>query len=351
MEFDRSPGPAADAGPAGPAAQPVATWQTSLRQAVRSLDELLGILGLSREELPGLDATSSFPLLVPREYVQRMEVGNPRDPLLAQVLPRAEENLQVDGFGLDAVGDGPSARLPGILHKYQSRALLIATGLCAVHCRYCFRRHYPYEDSPASLAQWDESLRYLEENPQIDEVILSGGDPLSLGNAKLFGLLGRVASLSHVSRVRIHTRFPVMIPSRIDSDFLERLEAIAFGPEGKPVWIVLHVNHAREIDGPLVEVCQRLRRSGAILLNQAVLLRGVNDTFESQRDLCKGLADAGVVPYYLHQLDRVAGTAHFECDEQLGESIVARLRTELSGYATPRFVREIAGEASKTVIL
>lgn len=327
------------------------TWQESLRRAVRSLDELLELLSLSRDQLPALDPTPGFPLLVPREYVRRMELSNPRDPLLLQVLPLAEENLQVSGFDSDAVGDSHSARLPGVLHKYQSRALLIATGLCAVHCRYCFRRHYPYEESPTSLSQWDSSLGYVQDNPQIDEVILSGGDPLSLGNAKLFGLLGKIASIEHVTRIRIHTRFPVMIPSRIDQDFLERLETGLLSETRKSVWMVLHVNHAREIDRQLIDACHELRRAGVILLNQSVLLRGINDTLESQRDLCKQLADVGIVPYYLHQLDRVAGAAHFECDASTGESLVAGLRMELSGYAVPRFVRETAGEPSKTLIL
>lgn len=327
------------------------TWQESLRRAVRTVDELLELLQLDRDQLPELDPTPGFPLLVPREYIRRMEVSNPRDPLLLQVLPLALENAHVAGFSSDAVGDGASARLPGVLHKYQSRSLLIATGLCAVHCRYCFRRHYPYTDSPTSLSQWDESLGYIQANPQIEEVILSGGDPLSLGNTKLFGLMGKLSSIEHVTRIRIHTRFPVMIPSRIDSDFIERLEAGLQCEPTKPIWMVLHINHSREIDRCLIKACMKLRRSGVILLNQAVLLRGINDTIESQRELCKSLVDAGIVPYYLHQLDRVEGAAHFECDEQLGEKIITGLRNELSGYAVPRFVKEIAGCESKTLIL
>lgn len=326
-------------------------WQESLRRAVRSVGQLLEQVGLSPEELPELDLAPSFPLLVPREYVRRMEYSNPRDPLLLQVLPLARENQEVEGFNQDAVGDSLSARLPGVLHKYHSRSLLIATGLCAVHCRYCFRRHYPYNESPTSLSQWDESLNYVQANPQIEEVILSGGDPLSLGNAKLFGLIAKTSRIEHVSRIRIHTRFPVMIPGRIDSDFIERLESGLQTNSLKSIWMVLHINHSREIDRALVEACLKLRRSGVVLLNQAVLLRGINDSLEAQRDLCKKLVDAGIVPYYLHQLDRVAGAAHFECDEQLGETIIAGLRSELSGYAVPRFVKEIAGESSKTLIL
>lgn len=327
------------------------TWQASLRDAIRSVDELLELLGLTPDQLPELDRIPNFPLLVPREYVQRMERFNPQDPLLMQVLPLGLENHQVPGFHIDAVGDNASTQEPGVLHKYQSRALLIATGLCAVHCRYCFRRHYPYQETPKSLAQWDDSIRYIIDNPQIDEVILSGGDPLSLGNAKLFGLVQKVANIDHITRVRIHTRFPVMIPSRIDGEFIELLEKISLAENPKSVWIVFHVNHANEIDPALKEACLKLRRSGAILLNQAVLLRGVNDHFEAQRDLCKKLADTGIIPYYLHQLDRVTGTAHFECDQHQGEILIARLRDELSGYAVPRFVKEISGQNSKTLIL
>ena len=327
------------------------TWQSALREAVRSVDELLELLDLSPDQLPSLDRSPDFPLLVPREYVQRMERSNPQDPLLLQVLPLAQEYQQYPGFEIDAVGDSASIRQPGLLHKYQSRALLIATGLCAVHCRYCFRRHYPYEDSPKSLAHWEDSIRYIADNPQIDEVILSGGDPLSLGNAKLFGLIEKITSIDHVTRLRIHTRFPVMIPHRIDTEFVDRLVAIFTSQIHKSAWLVLHVNHANEIDRALAQACLKLRRSGAVLLNQAVLLRGINDSFEAQRDLCKKLSDIGVLPYYLHQLDRVHGTAHFECDQQQGESLVARLRSELSGYAVPRFVKEIAGENSKTLIL
>jgi len=327
------------------------TWQASLRDAIRSVDELLELLGLSADQLPQLDRSPDFPLLVPREYVQRMERFHPKDPLLLQVLPLAVENQWTPGFHIDAVGDHASTQEPGVLHKYQSRALLIATGLCAVHCRYCFRRHYPYQETPKSLAQWDESIQYIIDHPQIDEVILSGGDPLSLGNAKLFGLIQRVTNIDHVTRVRIHTRFPVMIPSRIDREFIELLEKTSLAQNPKSVWMVLHVNHANEIDPALREACGKLRRAGAVLLNQAVLLRGVNDHFEAQRDLCKKLTDAGIIPYYLHQLDRVTGTAHFECDQHQGEMLIARLRDELSGYAVPRFVKEIAGQKSKTLIL
>jgi EF-P beta-lysylation protein EpmB len=321
------------------------SWKLSLQQAIRSLGELLDVVDLSRDQLPPLDESPDFPLLVPREFAARMKRGDPSDPLLLQVLPLASERESVAGYSDDAVGDSNATKSPGLIHKYPTRALLVASGMCAVNCRYCFRRHFPYDEAPKSLIQWHEALGYIAEHPQIQEVILSGGDPLSLGNSKLFELLRAANQISHVQRIRIHTRFPVMIPSRIDTEFLEEISAME-----RAIWMVLHINHVREIDQELCDALKGLRRAGVILMNQAVLLRGVNDTFEAQRDLCVGLVNAGVQPYYLHQLDRVGGAAHFESDVALGEQIVDRLRSELSGYAVPRFVREVAGESSKTLI-
>ncbi len=321
------------------------SWNLSLQQAIRSLDDLLDAVGLERHQLPALDESPDFPLLVPREFVARIKRGDPSDPLLLQVLPLARERELVEGYSNDAVGDSHATKSPGLLHKYTTRALLVASGMCAVNCRYCFRRHFPYDQAPKALLQWQETLKYIAEHSQIQEVILSGGDPLSLGNSKLFELLRAAGQISHVQRIRIHTRFPVMIPSRIDTEFLEEISAME-----RPVWMVLHINHVQEIDQGLRDALKGLRRAGVILLNQAVLLRGINDTFEAQRDLCVGLVNAGVQPYYLHQLDRVEGAAHFESDVALGEQIVDRLRRELSGYAVPRFVREVAGESSKTLI-
>ena len=321
------------------------SWPLSLQQAIRTIDELLECIDVPRDALPLLDLSPDFPLLVPREFVARMEKGNPADPLLLQVLPQAAERSVVTGYFKDAVGDSNASKTPGLLHKYRSRTLLIASGLCAVNCRYCFRRHYPYDQAPRSLAHWEETLSYIHAHPEIDEVILSGGDPLSLGNNKLFELLKRIEQVPHVRRLRIHTRFPVMIPSRIDDGFLQAIREMH-----KPVWMVLHINHPNEIDLALSNALTALRKSGVVLLNQAVLLRGINDSVETQRTLCNRLVNEGVQPYYLHQLDRVEGTAHFESDERLGVAIIEQLRSEISGYAVPEFVREIAGQPSKTPI-
>lgn len=321
------------------------SWPLSLQHAIRTIDELLECVEVTRDALPPLDHSPDFPLLVPREFVARMEKGNPSDPLLLQVLPQAAERSTVYGYLKDAVGDSNASKTPGLLHKYRSRTLLIASGLCAVNCRYCFRRHYPYDEAPRSMAHWEATLSYIQNHTEVEEVILSGGDPLSLGNNKLFELLKRIEQVPHVRRLRIHTRFPVMIPSRIDDGFLQAVKELH-----KPVWMVLHINHPNEIDLALSNALTALRKSGVVLLNQAVLLKGINDSIETQRALCNRLVNEGVQPYYLHQLDRVEGTAHFESDERLGVAIIEQLRSEISGYAVPEFVREIAGQPSKTPI-
>jgi EF-P beta-lysylation protein EpmB len=320
-------------------------WQRALQGAIRDVDELLAALQLSREDVPQLDAESPFPLLVPREFVAKMQVGNPQDPLLLQVLPVAQEREQQVGFVDDPVGDRDVQTASGMLQKYPGRVLLIATGMCAVHCRYCFRRHYPYDASPKSQAAWSEAFEGIARDASIEEVIFSGGDPLSLGNGRLSQWMDQLESIPHVQRLRWHTRFPVVLPSRIDETLCERI-----GQSRLSMWMVLHINHPHEIDSELRAAIARLKRSGVSMLNQAVLLRGINDSLELQRALCRDLVNAGVQPYYLHQLDPVAGAAHFQCDPQLGETLVRALREELSGYAVPRFVQEIPGRQSKTLL-
>ena len=321
------------------------SWQQSLQNAVRTVDELLSLVHLSIEDVPDCDSTNSFPLLVPREFIARMRSGDPHDPLFLQVVPRVVERQIATGFLSDPVGDLESALIPGLLQKYSARVLLIASGMCAVHCRYCFRRHFPYEESPKALEHWKPALHAIGEDHTVEEVILSGGDPLSLGNAKLQQLVQAIEAIPHVRRLRFHTRFASMIPSRIDSGFVEMMRQTRLA-----TFLVWHINHANEIDDQVIEAAKELRRAGTVLLNQAVLLRGVNDSFEAQRDLALRLLDAGILPYYLHQLDRVHGAAHFECAAELGVSIVTAMRERLPGYAVPRFVQEIPGAASKTLI-
>jgi EF-P beta-lysylation protein EpmB len=320
-------------------------WQSSLQGAVRSVDELLSLLQLRFEDVSDCDRNNRFPLLVPREYVARMRPRDPRDPLLLQVLPLGLESKVAPGFVSDPVGDLGSETASGLLHKYQSRVLLIATGMCAVHCRYCFRRHFPYDEKPRSIDSWQPALRAIAEDSSIEEVILSGGDPLSLGNARLQTLIQAIEAIPHVRRLRFHTRFPLMIPSRIDAGFLELLRQTRLA-----TLMVWHINHANEIDEHVATAARDLRRTGVQLLNQSVLLRGINDSLDSQCQLSLRLIDIGILPYYLHQLDRVQGASHFECSMDTGLALVAAMRERLPGYAVPRFVREIPGELSKTLL-
>jgi len=323
-------------------AQPV-RWQQLWRDAITDPRELLALLGLEDRAgvlLPRGD--TGFAMRVPRGFVARMRPGDPADPLLRQVLPLADERVEVPGFAHDAVGDLPSRAAAGVLHKYEGRVLLVATGSCAVNCRYCFRRHFPYADETAAAHRWGEALGYLRGDPTVGEVILSGGDPLSLATPKLAELTAGLARIAHVRRLRIHTRLPVVLPDRIDAECVDWLRAIPL-----QLVVVIHANHPAEIDEAVVDACARLREAGATLLNQSVLLRGVNDEAGTLARLSEALFEAGVLPYYLHQLDRVAGAAHFEVEEARALELVATLRARLPGYLVPRLVREVPGAASK----
>jgi EF-P beta-lysylation protein EpmB len=304
--------------------------------------ELLALLGLPQlaSQLPPGDA--GFALRVPRGFVARMRPGDARDPLLLQVLPQLAELDDVDGFSVDAVGDLPARESQGLLHKYQGRALLIASGSCAINCRYCFRRHFPYGEEMAAAGQWRRALEHLRQDPSINELILSGGDPLALTTPKLEELSRGLVALPHVTRLRIHTRLPVVLPERIDDAFIDWLAAL---PLQKVV--VLHANHANELDAAVDLACLRMRAAGATVLNQAVLLRGVNDSAEALVALSERLFAAGVLPYYLHQLDRVSGAAHFEVADAAALGLVEAVRARLPGYLVPRLVREVAGDSSK----
>lgn len=327
--------------------QPTATgptrWQALWRDAIRDPHELLSILGLPQlaARLP-VDAASSFPLRVPRGFVARMRTGDPADPLLRQVLPIDDEDRVVPGFDVDAVGDAAASGGTGIIHKYAGRALLVATGSCAIHCRYCFRRHFPYAEQTAAADRWREALAYLAADPTIAEVLLSGGDPLSLSTSRLAEFTDALAGLPHVRRLRLHTRLPVVLPERVDTELLAWLAGLP-----QQVVVVIHANHAREVDADVAAALAALRGTGATLLNQAVLLRGVNDDADTLADLSESLLAAGVLPYYLHQLDRVAGTAHFEVDDDRARELHDALTARLPGYLVPRLVREVAGDPAK----
>lgn len=319
-------------------------WQQAWRDAVTDAHELLALLDLGHlagELLPAAD--TGFALRVPRAFVARMRRGDAADPLLLQVLPRAAELGAAPGYSLDAVGDLSARVGPGILHKYSGRALLIATGSCAVNCRYCFRRHFPYAQQAAAAGHWRDAVAHVGADDSIEEVILSGGDPLSLATSKLAELTDALAGVPHLKRLRIHTRLPVVLPERVDAELGAWLRGLPW-----PVAVVLHANHANEIDDAVAQACARLRASGAALLNQSVLLRGVNDDVDALSELSQRLFASGVLPYYLHQLDRVAGAAHFAVDDERARALVECLRGRLSGYLVPRLVREIPGEPGKT---
>ncbi len=318
-------------------------WQTEMAEAVRDPRELLALLELDPAWLePARRAAATFPLRVPRAFLARMAKGDPSDPLLRQVLPLGEELQEVPGYSQDPVGDMPSLAARGLLHKYRGRVLLITTGACGVHCRYCFRRHFPYSEETARADEWREALDYLKGDSSINEVILSGGDPLSLSDERLGGLVRSLEAIPHIRRLRLHTRQPVVLPSRVDDALLGWLAACRLQKV-----VVLHTNHARELDAAVREACGKLHDAGATLLNQTVLLRGVNDSAETLAELSEALFAAGVLPYYLNLLDPVAGAAHFDVPEAEAVSLMTALRACLPGYLVPRLVREVPGAPSK----
>lgn len=328
----------------GAAARHMAPWRRELAEAVTDPAELLGLLGLDPGLLPAARrAAGLFALRVPRHFIARMRRGDPHDPLLRQVLPLAEECQAVAGFGPDPVGDLDAARAPGVLAKYQGRALLMTTGGCAVNCRYCFRREFPYDQgalTPARLAAAVEALAAMDG---LEEVILSGGDPLSLPTARLARIGEALEALPGLKRLRIHTRTPVVLPARVDEELLSWLRGLPWR-----VVVVLHANHPRELCGSLRAALDGLADAGATLLNQSVLLRGVNDDEDTLAELSTALFEAGVLPYYLHLLDRATGTAHFELPPGEALRLHAALRARLPGYLVPRLVREIEGAPAKT---
>lgn len=327
-----------------PSARQAPHWQQELAEAIRDPAELIALLGLDTGLLPAARAAAGqFPLRVPRGFVARMAHGDPHDPLLRQVLPLADELQAQPGYGPDPVGDLAAMTAPGVLHKYQGRVLAIATGACAVHCRYCFRRSFPYPDARASSDHWHTLLDYVRQRPDVEELILSGGDPLSLNDRRLRELLLGAQQIAHLRRVRLHTRLPVVIPARVTDELLAMLQDTSLHTV-----LVLHANHPGEFDQALRAALRDLRATGTTLLNQAVLLRGVNDQVATLQALSEELFGAGVLPYYLHMLDPVEGAAHFAVPETEAKTILRELNGRLPGYLVPRLVREIPGADGKT---
>lgn len=321
-----------------------AEWHRVLASAVRDPHELLRLLDLPCDALPlGAMAHQQFPLRVPRGYIARMRRGDAQDPLLRQVWPLVDEQKLAPGFTTDPVGDLAAHAAPGVLHKYHGRALLITTGACAIHCRYCFRRHFPYAQAQAASQDWRAALEYIAADPHISEVILSGGDPLSLADHKLSALAQRLAEIPHVRRLRLHTRLPIVLPERIDEHLLRWLASSRLIPV-----MVIHANHAQEIDETVAVALRRVQAAGVRLLNQTVLLKGINDDVSTLAALSEALFEVGVIPYYVHLLDRVQGAAHFEVPLAQAQHLMAGLRACLPGYLVPRLVREDPGAAHKT---
>lgn len=326
---------------------PAPDWHSQLRDAITDAGELLASLGLTPGDVDySSTAGADFPLKVPHAFARRIKPGDPRDPLLLQVMAAGPELADIPGYTHDPLEEqGEANPRRGIIHKYHSRVLLIATGACAVHCRYCFRRHFPYANNQNSRSQWREALQYIARNPAINEVILSGGDPLVLTDEHLKGVIEEIAAISTVRRLRIHSRLPVVIPDRVTPGLLETLGATRL-----QVILVLHSNHGNEIDTAVARAMSELRAAGITLLNQAVLLRGINDTAPALVALSETLFEAGVLPYYLHLLDPVKGAAHFDVPEPRARELLHEVASKLPGFLVPRLVREVPGAGSKTVI-
>lgn len=314
-------------------------WQKALADGFDKVADLLEYLQIEPSMVADYTrADSQFPLRVPRAFAAQMAKGDPRDPLLLQILPSASEMARVAGFGSDPVGDDAAKQRPGVLQKYHGRVLIIATAACAIHCRYCFRRHYPYAGSTAGESQWGEILDYLGANPEIEEVILSGGDPLMASDRKVRHWLQQLQEVPQIKRLRIHTRLPVVLPQRITKELIATLEMC-----GLNTVMVIHANHPNELSPAVAGALAKVRTAGVTLLNQSVLLRGINDSCDTLVRLSTRLFETGVLPYYLHLLDRVEGAAHFELDERACIRLQQQLLTELPGYLMPRMVRETAG--------
>lgn len=319
------------------------SWQQQLQEAIRCPQALLSRLQLPESLLPAATlACQSFPLVVPEAFIQKMQLGDLNDPLLKQVLPIQQELIAQTGFGTDPVGEQGNQQA-GLIQKYHGRVLLMVNGHCAVNCRYCFRRHFPYEENKLSRSQWLDVIKHIAADTSISEVIYSGGDPLASSDKHLAWLTEQIAHIPHIKRLRIHSRLPVVIPDRINQDCLDwlaqtRLQTV----------FVFHINHANEIDTALAEAANKLNNAGLTLLNQSVLLKGVNDKPEILSQLSERLFESGILPYYLHQLDKVAGSAHFSISDKQAKDLHQALLYRLPGYLVPKLVAEHAGKASKT---
>lgn len=318
------------------------SWRQIQKNNFTKWADLADFLRLSEEQAGRILKKCKFPLNLPFRLAQKIEKGTLDDPILKQFLPVLDEELTDESFTTDPLGEQKALCSPKLLHKYHGRVLLVTTSSCAMHCRYCFRRHFDYE---VERKDFLPELNNIRNDPTIKEVILSGGDPLSLSNRALGTLIQQIEDIPHVTKLRFHTRFPIGIPERIDSEFIEILSKSRL-----KVWFVIHSNHPKELDEDLFAALSLLQKEGVVLLNQSVLLAGVNDDFDTMHQLCETLVDRGVIPYYLHQLDRVAGASHFEVAIEEGKKLIEQLRRTLPGYAVPQYVKEIGGKPYKVVV-
>lgn len=330
--------------------QPIAParphWQRELKTATRTISHLLSAVGLQPSDVNiSEEAAKQFRVMAPETYIRRIQPNTVDDPLLKQILPTEEETEETPGYLLDPVGDNAARKEEGVIHKYQGRALLITTGACAIHCRYCFRKHFPYGQDNAARANWQQAVDYLKQNSSIHEVILSGGDPLMVPDTKLVELIHQLEKIPHITTLRIHTRLSIVLPSRINIQLLNWI-----GKTRLRIVLVTHCNHPNELNAETAHAHNDLRLHNVTLLNQAVLLRGINDHPETLCQLSHQLFEQDIMPYYLHQLDHVQGAAHFDVSDDEAKTLMAQIHGQLPGYLVPRLVREIPGETGKTPI-
>ena len=332
-----------------PTAQQTATkaqWLTDLANAFNDPVALLEFLELDPADFSqDILARKLFALRVPKSFAEKMEKGNRYDPLFLQAMASADEFLQAEGFVKDPLEEQHSPA-PNILHKYQNRLLFMIKNSCAINCRYCFRRHFPYHQNKGNKANWQQALDYIAQNPQIEEVILSGGDPLMAKDHELDWLIKRLENIPHLSRLRIHTRLPVVIPQRITDEFCQIL-----ADSRLQTLLVTHINHANEIDDMLSTAMAKLKNVGVTLLNQSVLLKNINDDAYILKTLSEKLFRIGILPYYLHLLDKVEGASHFYINDESAAEIYRVLQSLTSGYLVPKLAREIANLPNKTLYL
>ncbi|MDK1022803.1 MAG: EF-P beta-lysylation protein EpmB [Gammaproteobacteria bacterium] len=321
------------------------SWQESLSSSLLKVEDLLAYLELDLPPSQWLEKPD-FPLFVPRPYLSRIEKGNAKDPLLLQVLPLTSELHDSQEFSKDPLNESSFTPRKGLLHKYRGRVLIIASGTCAINCRYCFRRHFPYQEQQPDRNAWEAIFDYIARQPSISEVILSGGDPLTLNDTRLSWIASELAKIPHISRLRVHSRLPIVIPQRISPSLLDWIEATPL-----QIVMVIHCNHPNELDEQVALYLQKLRHAGVSLLNQSVLLAGINDSAEVIISLSEKLFEMDVLPYYLHMLDKVSGASHFEVSSNAARKIYQQVIAGLPGYLVPKLVMDRPGTGSKTLIL